>query len=106
MHQLAGILFHVDAGEPDAFRLSVEIDFHMAVHGNGQFILGDLVPLGKIRVEIIFAGKAALGRYGAMGRQGHAQGVFHNLFVQHRQYPGHPQANRASMGIGRGTEFG
>jgi hypothetical protein len=41
-----------------------------------------------------------------VGGQGHAQGEFHDLFVEHRQNPGHAQADRAGMGVGWCAEFG
>ena len=106
VNQLAGIFLHVDAGDADAFGTAVHIDVQVALDGDGQFVLGYLVSLGQVGIEVVFAGKPAVRRNGAVGGQGHAQGVVHDLAVEYRQHPGHAQADRADMGVGGGAELG
>ena len=49
------VLFHVDAIDADAFRSHLSLDIQMPVFADGPLVLADLISLGKIRVEIIFA---------------------------------------------------
>ena len=72
MDQLAGVLLHVDAGQADAPVLALHIDVHVAVDGDGQLVLGYLIPFWQIGIKIILAGKAALSRNGAIRGQCHA----------------------------------
>ena len=55
VHQLAGIFFHMDTGNTDAFFLTVHPDVDMSSQTDRLIPLGDLVVLCQIRVEIILA---------------------------------------------------
>ena len=106
MDELAGIFFHVNAGDADALGLAVDFDFKMAVCGDGQLVLGNLIAFWQIRVEIVLAGEPARFFYGAMGGQRHFNGVVHHFSVQHRQYAGHAQAHGTGVGVGRRAKSG
>ena len=106
VNELAGIFFHVNTGDANALGLAVQRDVQIAVGGNGQFVLRNLISFGQIRVKVVFASKAALRLDGAVGRQGHFDGVVDHLFVEHRQYAGHAQTDRAGVGVRGGAEFG
>ena len=105
VHQLARVLLHVDPRDPDP--LLPAVDFHLdpAVLGGRCGVLGDLVPLGKIGVKVILPGEVALPVDPAVGREGHPDHEFHDLPVQHRQHPGHPEADGAGVGVGRRPEL-
>ena len=96
----------MNPGDADALGLAVHLDIQMAVFRQGQLVLGDLVALGQVGVKIVFPGKDRLRIDPAVGGQGHLQGVLHRLLVQHRQRPGHPQADLADLGVGRRPEGG
>ncbi len=71
----------------------------------GCGVLGDLVPLGKIGVEVVLPGEVALPVEPAVGREGHPDHELHDLPVEHRQHPGHPEADGAGVGVGRRPEL-
>ncbi len=83
-----------------------DLDVQKAVLGQGKFVLGDLVTLRKIRIKVVFPGEDRLGIDPAVGGQGHFQGELHGFPVQDRERTGHPQADLADLGIGRGPEGG
>ena len=104
VNELAGILFHVNAGDADAQGPAVDLDVQVPVGGDGQLVLRDLVALGQVGVKVVFAGEAAFRFDGAVGCQGHFDGVVHHLSVQHRQHAGHSQAHRTGVAVGGGAE--
>ena len=106
MVEFAGVFLHVDAPDADALPRAADLDLDLAVLGDGQFVLGDLVALGQVGVEIVLAREAALAGDGAAGGERHAQGVVHHGPVEHGQHPRHAQADRADVGVGRRTELG
>ena len=84
MDQLAGVLLQVNPGDADALEAAVDLNVQVAVLRQGQLVLGDLVALGQIGVKIVLAGEDRLRGDAAVGGQGHLQGVFQGLAVQHR----------------------
>ena len=60
VHQLARVLLHVDPGDPDPLLPAVELHVDPAVLGGRLGVLGDLVALGKVGVEVVLPGEAAL----------------------------------------------
>ena len=98
---LAGVLFHVQAGDADALCSSVgrgNLDESML--GDGLVELRDLVALGQVGIEVIFAGEdGALTHLAVDGQRGQ-RGKLDGLLVEHRQGAGQAQANRADVGIG------
>ncbi len=52
---LAGIIFHVDAGDADALLPAVHLDIDEAVLGERLIVHGNLIALGRIGIEIILA---------------------------------------------------
>ena len=59
MQKFSRIFFHMNPGDADTFDGAVQIYIDMSTQGNRKFILGNLITFGKIRIKIIFAGKAA-----------------------------------------------
>jgi len=101
--QLAGVLLQVGADDPDALRPAArQVDVQVAVDGQRMLVLADLVALGQVGVEVVFAGELAEGRDVALQGQADQQGHLHRPGVDHRQNAGHPQADRAGDSIGRG----
>ena len=57
MEAFAGVLFHVQAGDADALWAGRRGDVDVAVLGDGLVELRNLVALGQVGVEVIFAGE-------------------------------------------------
>ena len=53
----AGVLFHVEAGDADAFCAVAVGIVDVAVLGERLVVLRDLVALGQVGVEVVFAGE-------------------------------------------------
>jgi hypothetical protein len=56
--QFAGVFLHVDAPDADTLPRAADLDLDLAVLGDGQFVLGDLVSLRQVGVEIVLAREA------------------------------------------------
>jgi hypothetical protein len=106
VYKLSGIFFHVYTGNADAPSFAIDLDKNMPVFCNGKLILGYLVPFGEIGIEVVLPGKPAFTSNGAICSQSHTNGVVHHLAVQDRKHPGHPEAHRASVGVGRCPKLG
>jgi len=61
--------------------------------------LGDLVALGEVRVEIIFAGEARMLVDGAVQGEGGAHGHFDSALVQDGKGPGQAEADGTDVGV-------
>ena len=72
-----------------------------AVLGNGLVELRDLVALGQVGIEVVFARKdGALAHLAVEGERGE-RGKLDSLGIEHRQRARQPQAHRADVGVGR-----
>ncbi len=106
MDQLPGVLFYMNPGDPDPANLAVDGDVEVAVPGDGELVLRNLVSLGQIGVEVVLPGEPAFPLDLAVGGQGHPEGEIDHLPVEHREDSRHPQADRADMGVGGSPEAG
>ena len=91
--------------ETDFFGCAVGLNVDVAIEPYGQFKLSDLITLGHVRVEKIFAGEPAHRLDLTVGRQTGLDGVLHHLLVHHRQNPRHAEADRAGVGVVRSPEL-
>ena len=105
MYQLAGIFFHMDTGNADAFFLTVDTNINMPAQTYRLIPLGNLVILRQIGIEVILAVHLIEFLNVAVQRQTGTDCKFNDPFVQYRQGAGHAQADRAYMGIGFRAEF-
>ncbi len=64
-----GVFFQVKAGDADACFGAAKFDFEPSVGGERQFVLRDLVALGQVRVEVVFAGEAGMFVHVAIQRE-------------------------------------
>ena len=94
MHQLAGILLHMDALNADPLvagdaGLFIGLNIQMAFPDQRVIKLRNLIALRQIRIEIILAVKSApavdLGVYGKAG----AHGLTNAFCIGHGQHAGH-----------------
>ena len=99
VERLAGIFFHVHAGDADPFCGAARGEFERAGGRQRQLVLGDLVALRQVGIEIVLAGENRLLVDRAVERQGRLGGKVDRPAVQDRQRPREPQAHRAHAGI-------
>jgi hypothetical protein len=103
---LAGVVFHVDARNADAFLHAVDFNVDPAMLGYRLIVLRNLVALGKIRVEIILTGEDGSRIHAAIQGQAGLNRQFDGLPAQHGKGSRQPQTDRADVGIGRSAETG
>jgi len=106
VYQFSRVLFHVYLAYVDCFFLPVNFDVKMTVAANRGVQLRYLVGFGQVGVKIIFAVKLAVFGDVKIKRQPEPQGILHDGTVKHRQYAGHPRADRADVGIRFATVCG
>ncbi len=104
--QFTGILFEMNARDADSFLLPVDNDGKTAPQADRHIVLRDLVPLGKIRVEVVLAGEDRLRSNGTADGEPHAHGHAHRFTVEHGKRSGKPETDRAAVGIRRIAERG
>ena len=100
VNALAGVIFHVQARDANPLGAAVRrghID--PAVLGDGLVELRDLIALGQIGIEVVFAREDRALAHLAVDSQRGQRGKLDGLRVQHRQRPRQPQADRADVGI-------
>ena len=79
-------------------------DLDVAVLGERLVELADLVALGKIGIEVVFAGEDGGLVDLEVERLRGLDGEFDRLAVEHRQRAGHAEADGADVGVGLGAE--
>ena len=104
MQIFGGVFFKMEARDADALLCAFMIDLDPAICGEGQLVLRDLVALGQIGIEIVFAGEARMLVDGAIQGERGAHGQFDSAFVQNRQRAGQAEADRAHIRVGRIAE--
>ena len=105
MHELAGIFFHVDTGQADAFLLTFHVNIHPAMFSNRQVVLGRLPVFRQIRIVIVLAVELAVLVDFAVRSKTSLDAELHHPLVYRGQYTGHAQTNRAYMGVLVSTKF-
>jgi hypothetical protein len=59
MHQFSRVLFKMNSLDSHSIRTAIIIlNFQISILAKGSLILGDLIPFGKIGVEIVLAGES------------------------------------------------
>ena len=99
MERLGGVLLEVRAGDPDLGAAVGSRQPQPAVQAEGLVVLGDLVPLGIVRVEVVLAVKdRALGDL-AVEREPEQQRHLDRPLVRDRQRPRKRQADGAGARV-------
>ena len=107
MHALASIFFEMspnDANSARCFRLSFVGDVKKAVRTNREIELAYLVSLGEVWIEVLFAIPFRHWRDGAIDCKPSADRQVNGMLIHHGERAGKPEAYRAYLSIGRGTE--
>ena len=102
----AGVFLQVRAHQPDRLFLFTEEEFDAAALHHRDLELADLVALGQIGVEVIFAGKDAFGCNVRAHCQTELDGALHRPSVHDGQRAGQCQVHSAGLGVGLGAERG
>lgn len=107
MHELAGVLLHVDPGDPEgpaaSSVLEGEVEAEGAGGGDGEVELGDLVALGEVRVEVLLAVELGAEGDGAVEGEGDGEGGADEGGVEGGEGARVPEAHRADGGVRRGA---
>ena len=101
MQALAGVLFHMHAGDADALAAGRALDFDVAMFRHRLVVLRDLVALGQVGIEIVLAGEDRSRVDLAIQRRGRQHGELHRPPVQNRQRARQPQTHRADIRVRR-----
>ncbi len=96
---LAGILFEVRPGDPDAPRLAGHLILDAPAGGDGPFVLRDLVALREVRIEVVLAREDRHRVDLAIEGVRDPDGELHDPSVQHRQRARQAEAHGADIGI-------
>ena len=107
VQRLAGILLEMGPGDTDdLFAAILKLNGNPSGPDDRQLILADLIALGQIRIEIIFARKHRPRRYlGGDGKAEHHRHAY-RLAVENGQHPRVTEIDRAGVDIGFCTKGG
>ena len=103
---LAGVLLHVDPGEPHPPARRRRPRCRRRRQRRGQVVLADLVALGQVRVEVVLPREDARLLDRAAERERGAHGQLDRLAVEDRQGARQAQADGADVGVGPAAEGG
>src|SRR4029077_2838423 len=82
---LARVIFHVQAGDADGLFLAADFNFERAQGGQRQLVHRDLIALGQIGIEIVFARKSRAGLNFAPDRKRRSQSQLQRALVEDRK---------------------
>ena len=99
MDVLSCIFFHMDPGDADPLHPPSLFDVDKPVFAQRMLKLGDLVSLGKVRIEIVLAGKLVPAIDAAVQGKTEHYPQFNHFPVQHGKDPGHSHADRTGKGV-------
>ena len=101
MLEFAGVFFEVDADDADLLGAALAVDFDPAALAQGLLVLRDLVALGQVGIDVVFARKNAAGLDLAMeGHAGHNRQL-DGAAVDHGQGTGLAGAHWTNVSVGR-----
>ncbi len=95
----------MEAGDADAFCACRGGDVDVAVLGEGLVELGDLIALGQVGVEVVFAGEDGAFADLAVESERGEGGELNGAAVEDGQRTGEAEADGADVGVGRRAEF-
>src|SRR5687768_9179274 len=99
MRKFPGILLQMDATNPYLFYACFRFDLDSPIRGEWLIVLRDLVALGEVRVEVIFACENTFGVDFAIERQPDSDRQLDGFFVENRERARLTCANRTDIMI-------
>src|SRR5438094_4302794 len=106
MKVFARILFEMRPADAHALGRAVLADVQPTMLTNRQLILGNLIAFRQIGIEVILSREAVLWRNGTVQRQPRPDRKLDGLAINHGQYTGHAETDRASLGVRRRSKGG
>ncbi len=106
VQRFPGVLFEVRSRNPNAPRRAGHLILDAAAGRNGPLVLRDLVPLWKVRIEVVLPREDGDRIHAAVQGMRDPDGQFHGPAIQHRQRPRKPEADGADVGVRRRPEPG
>ncbi len=96
----AGVFLEVGAGQVYDFFRTTGLDHELAAFDDGDFVLTDLVSLGQIRVEVVFAGeyRAAVDR--CTDRDTETHRLVDCIDIENGQYSGNAMSTAHACVLG------
>ena len=104
VNHFACIFLHVNPRYADSLFFFVLFNIDISMFGKRLGILGNLIPFGEVRIEIVFPRKGAYLVNLTISRQCHFYCVLDDLPVQNGQDTGHTDAYGTGVGIGHGPK--
>src|SRR5579883_1690192 len=83
----------------DTRGFALDLDIEIALHTDGIVVLADLVALGQIGIEVVFAVELGVRVDLAVQGESGANDMFDRLLVRNRQAAWHTEADRAAAGV-------
>ena len=107
MHGFTCVFFEVGAGDSNTLcRPVIQLDFYRSPLHNWKLVLTDLISLGKIRIEVVFACEHRAGRDFGIRRKAEHDRHAQHLSVEYRQHPRESQIDGACLPIRLGADSG
>jgi hypothetical protein len=104
MQGLAGVFLEVGAGQLHHSLVLTQRDRQLAANDHRQFVLADLVTLGKVRVEVVLARENRSRGDLCADRQAEADCAFDGALVEHRQHARQGDIDGIGLDIGLGAK--
>ena len=104
MDGFAGILLKMRTRDADGFNVPVvELYLYGSLADHRQFILRNLISLGQVGIEIIFACKHGTAGHSGIDRQPKFHRHAHCLGIEHRQHAGETEIDCTGLSVGFST---
>ncbi len=104
VQRFARVFFQMRTHQANGFLFIAHKERHLATLHHRNFKLADLITLGQIGVEIIFARKNTLLCNVRAHRQAQFNGALYRTFVHHGQRARQGQIDRTSLRVGLCTK--
>ncbi|CAI8190152.1 MAG: Uncharacterised protein [SAR116 cluster bacterium] len=107
MHRLAGILFQMQAFNPNLARCAIRhVEAQHPLTHDWLFVLADLITLRQIGIKIVLSVKHADQIDLGIQPQTGPYCLVNTFLVDHRQHAGHGCINKADIGVRLGSKSG
>ena len=105
VHGFARVLFEMNPHQPDAAGRLAVLQVDVPALDERLLVLRNLVPLGQVRVKVVFPRKHGVAVDAPVHGKPHPDGVIDRFSVQHGEHSGHAETNGANVRVRLGTEL-
>jgi hypothetical protein len=85
VNEFPRVFLHVDPVYPDALFFAIGINGKIAISADGLFVLGNLIPLGKIGIKVILPGKNTFFADTAVERKAQPDREIDDFLIEDRE---------------------